>query len=297
VKPTPVIAVTTGDPAGIGPEVIAKALRDPRLPRGFRYQLLGRVQGRGITPGKFTRTSAEIALAALQEAAQGCREGRFAAMVTGPVSKEQLAQIDPTFVGQTEFLARACQLPDDEAVMVLTDPKLTVALCTNHCSIPEALRRLTPQRIVRVVRVTHAFLRRLGLANPRLALAAINPHGGENGLFGDEDERLLAPARRELTKEKVSGGPADTLFHLAVKEKLFDAVICAYHDQALIPFKLVAFETGVNVTLGLPLIRTSPDHGTALALAGKNRADHRSMLAALRLACRLARAPQENKSQ
>jgi 4-hydroxythreonine-4-phosphate dehydrogenase len=286
----PVIAITLGDPAGIGPEVIAKTLRDPRLPKGFRYEVLGR-RGK-IRPGKSTRASARLALDALEEAVQGCRENRFAAMVTGPVQKETMAQLERRFVGQTEFLARRCGLPDDAAVMVLTDPKLTVALCTNHCSLRDALASLAPERIVHVAKQTSEFLRRCGVARPRLALAGVNPHAGEHGLFGDEEARLLQPALARLRRAKFNvAGPfsPDIVFHHAVRGD-FDAVICAYHDQGLIPFKLVAFHTGVNVTLGLPIIRTSPDHGTALDLAGRGVADHRSMLAAVKLAARLARS-------
>jgi len=289
---TPTIAITLGDPAGIGPEVVAKMLRDPRLPKGFRFEVLG--DTRGAKPGKLTRTGARSALKALTDAAQGCRTGKYAAMVTGPVHKEALARIEPDFVGQTEFLARACNLPDEAAVMCLTDPKLTVALCSNHCSLREALKRLTPKRIVYVAKVTRDFLQRSGLARPgrALAFAGVNPHLGEAGLFGDEDYRLVAPAIIKLNRAgiAIAHAPADTIFYYAVRKKAFDAVIGAYHDQGLIPFKLVAFATGVNVTLGLPIIRASPDHGTALEIAGKNQADHRSMLAAVRLACRLVRA-------
>jgi 4-hydroxythreonine-4-phosphate dehydrogenase len=292
VKNLPVIAITFGDPGGIGPEVVAKTLRDPRLPKGFRFEILGQKKGPGLHPGKSTRASARIALTALTEAARGCLDGRFAAMVTGPVQKETIAQITPDFVGQTEFLARACGLSDEGAVMVLTDPKLTVALCTNHCSLRQALQRLTPARIVYVAKITRQFLQQRGIAKPRLAFAAINPHEGEGGLFGDEDLRIVHPAREQLAREQITllQGPSDTIFYRAVQKKAFDAVICAYHDQGLIPFKLVAFQTGVNVTLGLPLVRTSPDHGTALDIAGRGVADHRSMLAAVRLACRLARS-------
>jgi 4-hydroxythreonine-4-phosphate dehydrogenase len=288
--PPPLIALTLGDPAGIGPEVVAKTLRDSHRPKGFRFEVLGRP---GKTrSGTATPASARIALAALRQAAQGCRAGRFAAMVTGPVQKETIARIAPGFVGQTEFLARACGRPDDEAVMVLTDPKLTVALATNHCSLRDALARLTPDRLVYVATRTAEFLHQRGVAKPRLALAGVNPHAGENGLFGDEEARLLVPAlaRLHATGLDVTGPHApDTVFYHAAAGR-YDAVICAYHDQGLIPFKLVAFQTGVNVTLGLPLIRTSPDHGTALDLAGRGVADHRSMLAAVKLACRLVRA-------
>lgn len=287
---TPTIAITLGDPAGIGPEIAAKTLRDSRLPKGFRFEVLGQKSGRGITPGKLSTTSARVALKSLEEAAQGCCEGRYAAMVTGPVHKAAIARLQPDFVGQTEFLARACGLPDDDAVMVLTDPKLTVAFCTNHCSLKEALARLTPERIVYVTKITRKFLQQRGIAKPRLAFAAINPHMSEDGLFGDEEKRLFHPAWQNLKKENISliPGSADTVFYYAVRKKEFDAVVCAYHDQGLIPFKLVAFESGVNVTLGLPIIRTSPDHGPALEIAGQEKADHRSMLAAVQMACRLA---------
>jgi len=286
----PTIAITLGDPAGIGPEIIAKTLRDPRLPRGFRFKVLGKKSGRGISPGKLTRTSARSALESLQVAAQGCLEGRFAAMVTGPVHKHAISSLPYDFVGQTEFLARACSLPDDAAVMVLTDPKLTVALCSSHCSLKEAIKRLTPERLVFVAKTVRQFLLQRGIAKPRLAMAGVNPHMGENGLFGDDDQRVVLPACRILREENIiiCHLPADTIFYYAVQKKAFDAVICAYHDQGLIPFKMVAFETGVNVTLGLPIIRTSPDHGTALEIAGQGKADHRSMLAAVQLACRLA---------
>jgi 4-hydroxythreonine-4-phosphate dehydrogenase len=286
------IAITVGDAAGIGPEVVKKALRDARLPKGFRFEVLGDAAGKTIVPGKSTRASALVALKALKEAARGCRDGRFAAMVTGPVQKETIAQVEPGFVGQTEFLARACGLPDGAAVMVLTDPKLTVALCTQHCALKEALKRLTAKRIIYVTQKTAAFLIQRGVAKPRLALAGVNPHAGEHGLFGDEEKRILQPALDSLRREghDITGPHSpDTVFHHAVRGA-YDAVICAYHDQGLIPFKLVAFQTGVNLTLGLPIIRTSPDHGTALDLAGRGVADHRSMLAATRLACRLAQA-------
>jgi 4-hydroxythreonine-4-phosphate dehydrogenase len=286
----PSIAITLGDPAGVGPEIVEKTLGDLRLPRGFDFVVLGSTQG--IKPGRCTRASAKIALAALRKAAQGCVDGTYAAMVTGPVNKEAISAIAPGFIGQTEFLAQACGRPDADAVMTLTDPRLTVALCTAHCSLRQALRQLTPARIVHVARTAHRFLCASGIAQPRLAIAGINPHAGENGLFGDEEKRLIQPALETLSREKIvlTLAPADTVFYRAVRERAFDAVVCAYHDQGLIPFKLVAFDTGVNLTLGLPILRTSPDHGTALDLAGRGVARHESMLAAVRLACRLVRA-------
>ena len=285
----PTIVITLGDTVGIGPEVVEKTLSDPALPGNFDFKVLGRKEH----PGEPARSRA--ALDALEEAALGCLAGRYAAMVTGPVSKESLARVQPDFVGQTEFLARICGLPDERAVMCLTDPKLTVALCTNHCSLREALDRLTPERIIYVAKVTRDFVERADLGRGRttptsLGFAGINPHMGEGGMFGTEDERIVKPALEKLRREGllVFPLPADTIFYQAVNGKLFKAVICAYHDQGLIPFKLVAFRTGVNITLGLPIIRTSPDHGTAREIAGQDKADHRSMLAAVQLACRLA---------
>jgi 4-hydroxythreonine-4-phosphate dehydrogenase len=296
-KSVPTIAITIGDPAGIGPEVVAKTLRDRRLPKGFRYVVLGKSKGRGIKPGILSRTTARSAIKSLEQAAQGCLDGRYDAMVTGPVQKVAIARLPYDFIGQTEFLARACGLPDDAAVMVLTDPKLTVALCSSHCSLRDAMKRLSTKRIVFVTKTVRQYLMQAGIKKPRLAFAGVNPHMGENGLFGSEDLGIVLPACKILRQEKIimCHLPADTVFYYAVKKKSFDAVICAYHDQGLIPFKQVAFETGVNITLGLPLIRTSPDHGTALEIAGQGKADHRSMLAAVQLACRLVRTKAGNK--
>ena len=224
-KPLPIIAITLGDPAGIGPEVVARTLCDSSLPKGFRFELIGGNKAAKARPGKLTQGGARFALESLREAAQGCRDGKYAAMVTGPVHKESIARIEPDFVGQTEFLARACGLPDDAAVMCLTDPKLTVALCSNHCSLKEALKRLTPKRISYVAKVTRAFLQRSGLARRGrpLAFAGVNPHMGEAGLFGEEDFRLVAPAVVKLNKEGIAlvHAPADTIFLLRrAKESL-----------------------------------------------------------------------------
>ena len=285
------IAITLGDPAGVGPEVIAKTMADRRLPTGFRFEVLGNPLGKVIPPGKSSRTSARLALEALESAIAGCRDDHYAAMVTGPVQKETITPLQPHFRGQTELLALRLGLPESTAVMTLTDPKLTVALCTHHCALRDALEQLTSARIVHVAQEVAAFLQLRGTAKARLALAGVNPHAGENGLFGDEEKRILQPALIALRRAGLDiTGPhsPDTVFYRAI-QGAFDAVVCAYHDQALIPFKLVAFHTGVNITLGLPIIRTSPDHGTAMDIAGKGIADHRSMLSAVQLACRLAR--------
>lgn len=294
---SPLLALTVGDPAGIGPEVVARALSDPRLPKGFRYEVIGPEPGKKFAPGKSTVASARAALRALEQAADGAGRETYAAIVTGPVQKETIARLVPGFIGQTEWLAQRCGQSAKAAVMVLTDPRLTVALATTHCALRDALRHLTPDRIVYTALETERFLRWRGIKKPKLTLAGINPHAGENGLFGDEEKRILAPALKRLRRfgiEIIGPHSPDTVFYRASQGD-FHAVICAYHDQGLIPFKLLAFSTGVNVTLGLPIIRTSPDHGTALDLAGKNRADHRSMLAAIRLATQLVRAKNNDK--
>jgi len=287
----PVIGITLGDTAGVGPEVVKKALRDPHLPRGFRYEVIG-APAKKIKPGHSTRVTAHMAWHALENAFSRWQRGELAAIVTGPVQKETLTQVGFRYPGQTEFFADRCQAKTTDAVMVLTDPKLTVALCSTHLSLRSALRTLTVDKVRHVAEQTVRFLRKLGIPQPKIAIAGINPHAGENGLFGDEEKRILRPAITALQKKHfaVSGPyPPDTLFYHASQKK-FNAVVCAYHDQGLIPFKMLAFTTGVNVTLGLPIIRTSPDHGTALEIAGKNHADHRSMLAAIQLACKLVKA-------
>ena len=293
----PTIAITLGEPAGIGPEVVAAALRHPRLSAGFRYEVLGETTG--VRPGKPTARSAGQALAALEEAAAGWKEGRYAAIVTGPVQKETLQKLGNSrfsYPGQTEFFAVRSGVPADRAVMVLTSRRLTVALLSTHCSLREALRKITAAKLRHVVGETARFFRRQGVAVPRIAVAGINPHAGENGLFGDEEGRVLAPAIAALERNRKQEEPfalsgphsPDTVYWRALQGE-YEAVISAYHDQGLIPFKLVSFHDGVNVTLGLPLIRTSPDHGTALDLAGTGKADPRSMVAAIALAARLAR--------
>ncbi len=291
----PLIGITIGDPAGIGPEVIAKALRSGKLARGFRYEVIGLKNK--IKPGRSTKCSAKIALRALDDAVARWKAGELSAIVTGPIQKETMAAIGFPFPGHTEYFAHHCGVAHDDVVMMLADKKLRVALCSTHCSLLDAIRQLKASKIVHVARITADFLHRIGIEKPRLALAGVNPHAGENGLFGDEESRILQPALWELKpiakaeKFTISGPHSpDTVFQRAAIEGQFDAVICAYHDQGLIPFKLLAFSSGVNVSLGLPLIRTSPDHGTALDVAGKNKADPRSMIEAINLAARMVRS-------
>ncbi|RPJ34716.1 MAG: 4-hydroxythreonine-4-phosphate dehydrogenase PdxA [Verrucomicrobiaceae bacterium] len=283
----PRIAITLGDPAGIGPEVVERALASGRLPQGFSFDVIGdRSAG---TPGKPDARSAAAALAALDEAVAALKDGRADAVVTGPVSKDGLQSLGFPFPGQTEYFADAFGVRDFG--MLLAGEHLTVGLATIHEALAAVPGLLTVERITRIGLLTAAFLSRRGIASPRIAVAGLNPHAGENGAFGDEETRIIAPAIELLNASgsAVFNGPAvpDAIFREAAHGH-FHAVIAMYHDQGLIPLKLLDFDNAVNVTLGLPKPRTSPDHGTAFAIAGKNLADPSSMIAAIRLACELA---------
>jgi 4-hydroxythreonine-4-phosphate dehydrogenase len=284
VPARPVIGLTTGDPAGVGPELIGRCLADPALPAGCQYRVIG--TSGGYEPGHPNAASARAAWEALEEAARLLRSGEIHGVMTAPVAKQTLHQAGFPFPGQTEFFA--ARSGTDNFAMCLTGGPLTVALATIHLPLREVPRALRSGEIVRVGKLLHEFLvRRLGRA-PRVAVAGLNPHAGEGGRFGDEEQTIIAPAVAELASQGDFTGPLapDTVFHRAASGE-FDGVLCMYHDQGLIPLKLLAFDTGVNTTLGLPFPRTSPDHGTAFELAGTGRADHRSMLAAITLAAEL----------
>lgn len=283
----PRILITLGDPAGIGPEVVKLALESGKLPAGFEFEVIGDRHA-GI-PGKPDARSAAAAMTALDHAVAELKTGAAAAVVTGPVSKEGLQALGFAFPGQTEYFADAFGVADYG--MLLTGNTLTVGLATIHEPIARVPMLLTSDGIRRTGMRTAAFLKRRGIANPRIAVAGLNPHAGENGAFGDEESRIIAPAIRLLNESGAAAftGPAvpDAVFRDAAHGQ-FDAVIAMYHDQGLIPLKLLDFDNAVNVTLGLPVPRTSPDHGTAFAIAGKNLADPSSMISAIRLACELA---------
>ena len=283
----PRIIITLGDPAGIGPEVIDRALATLDLPPQFEIELLGDRHA-GVL-GKPDAHSAAAALAALDEAVRRLKNGTADAVVTGPVSKEGLQSLGFPFPGQTEYFADAFAVADYG--MLLTGSTLCIGLATIHEPLAKVAALLTEERIIRIGRLTADFLVRRGIRQPRIAVAGLNPHAGENGAFGDEEIRIIAPAIRQLNAAGVAifAGPTvpDAIFRDAAQGK-FDAVLAMYHDQGLIPLKLLDFDTAVNVTLGLPQPRTSPDHGTAFSIAGKNLANPSSMTAAIRLACELA---------
>jgi 4-hydroxythreonine-4-phosphate dehydrogenase len=283
----PRIVITLGDPAGIGPEVITRALAAIGTTDGVEIRVIG--DAAAGTLGKPDERSAAAALAALHEAVHQLKTGEADAVVTGPVSKQGLQALGFPFPGQTEFFADAFAVKNYG--MLLTGATLTVGLATIHEPLANVAGLLSVEHIVRIGQLTARFLRRRGIFHPRIAVAGLNPHAGEGGAFGDEELRIIQPAIHQLNALDLGifTGPAvpDAIFRDAARGH-FDAVLAMYHDQGLIPLKLLDFDTAVNVTLGLPVPRVSPDHGTAFALAGKNLANPSSMIAAIRLAIQLA---------
>jgi 4-hydroxythreonine-4-phosphate dehydrogenase len=288
----PHIGITLGDCAGIGPEIVDRALRSNRVPKSAEYKVIGKYPG--SRPGNPTAESARAAAAALEEAVTLVRRGELDAIVTGPVHKARMYEVGFKFPGQTEFFAERCGVKN--FAMCLTGGKITVALVTAHIPLREAASALKQSEIVRVGLLLVDFLNSQSISSPRIAVAGLNPHAGESGTLGREEIEIIGPAVSELQsgiekRESRIVGPIspDTVFHRAIEGE-FDAVLCMYHDQGLIPLKLHAFHEGVNVTLGLPFPRTSPDHGTAFEIAGKGIARPDSMIAAINLAAELADA-------
>jgi 4-hydroxythreonine-4-phosphate dehydrogenase len=325
------LALTSGEPAGIGPDIALEAWQrrvELDLPpfyllgdRAFfaeRANILGLkieladagpenacatfakalpvvASGEDATarPGLPDATSANAALASIRRAVDHVRNGQASAVVTNPIAKSVLYRAGFRHPGHTEFLA---ELAADggvapQPVMMLWSPTLAVVPVTIHVSLRDALADLTSELIVSTARIAVADLKaRFGLASPRLAVSGLNPHAGEDGSLGTEDITVVTPAIEILRRDGIDARgplPADTMFHPAAR-KTYDCAICMYHDQALIPIKTIAFEDAVNVTLGLPFIRTSPDHGTAFDIAGTGKANPSSLIAALRLAARMA---------
>ena len=308
----PRLALTVGDPAGIGPEIVLKALASSSCPpaewvvygplalleeRSRRFSLpapatlaaaVVSVETAPVALGVVSAEGGRAAAAAVQAAVADALAGRVAGIVTAPLHKESLRAAGHRWPGHTELLAEAAGVSD--VAMLFVGGGLRVALLTIHRSlrsVPDALTRAETERIVRLV---HRELPRLGAKERRIAVCGVNPHAGEHGLFGCEDEEVLRPAVEALRAEglSVTGPlPADTVFVRAVQGE-FDAVVAAYHDQGLVPVKLLAFGGAVNVTLGLPFVRTSVDHGTAFDIAALGRADPGSLLAAMALAVELA---------
>ena len=290
----PRIGVTTGDPAGIGPEVAQRAAADPSV-RGVCEPVLygpGAADAAGVfRPGVVSAAAGRAAYEAVARATRDALAGRIDAVATAPISKLAWARAGLRWRGHTELLAELTGTADVR--MMFHADRLSVVLATVHVPLSRVPKLLTRARLETTIALAHAELPRFGVARPRLALAGLNPHAGENGLLGDEEEEMLAPAVAESRARgiDVSGPiPADAVFRRAVGGE-FDAVIACYHDQGLVPMKLIAFGKAVNVTLGLPITRTSVDHGTGFDIAGRGVADPAAMIAAVRLAARLAAVP------
>jgi 4-hydroxythreonine-4-phosphate dehydrogenase len=328
------IAVSLGDPAGIGPEIVAKAwekrafhdlpvffavgdlksletiwtgplskISDPaEAPAVFEtaLPLLSVEANEDGQPGKPTADSARSALDSLEMAVGLARSGTAGAVVTGPVAKSMLYDIGFAHAGQTEFVAERCGVAPENAAMMLAGPSLRTVPITTHIPFREVIDALSVDLIVNKGRAAaRGMVRNFGIEKPRLAFAGLNPHAGEMGALGQEEIDLIAPAIRQLQDEGIDAqGPfaADTLFHETARIN-YDVALCLYHDQALIPLKTLHFDEGVNLTLGLPIVRTSPDHGTAFEIAGLDRANPGAMIAAIGLAafCAIQRAMVEPK--
>jgi 4-hydroxythreonine-4-phosphate dehydrogenase len=326
----PLIAVTMGDPAGVGPEIIARALAKKDIRQLCRPLVLGdpvameralaitgvplrlelatggalpldipdevicllplsSLAGVDMDFGRPSRAAGDAVFRYISEAVRLCLSGKAAAMATAPISKEALNRAGHKYPGHTELLAELTG--SGEYVMMLAGDKLRVSLVTIHEALAAVPGLVTFDKVLSTIMTTHRDVHRYFKKNPRLAVLALNPHCGEGGLFGREEETVIKPAvdaAREKGIDAVGPLSADTLFHFAARGE-YDAVVCMYHDQGLIPLKLLHFDDGVNVTLGLPIIRTSVDHGTAYNLAGTGSASETSMVAAILMAAQMAK--------
>ncbi len=288
--PLPRVAITVGDPAGIGPEIAVAAAADPRVREACEPCLYAPSPDVRVTMGEVSAEAGRAAYEVIVRAVEDARAGRVDAIATAPISKLAFAKAGLPWKGHTELLAHLCGV--DHVAMMFHAPRLAVVLATVHVPLAHVPRLLTLERVGGILRLTHASMPRFGVSAPRIALAGLNPHAGEAGLLGGEDEAVLAPAVADARAAgvNVTGPlPADTVFVRTVRGE-FDVVVACYHDQGLIPVKLLAFGEAVNVTLGLPIVRTSVDHGTAFDIAGRGVADAGSLVHAVRLAARLARA-------
>lgn len=297
--PAPVVAITVGDPSGIGPEIAIKAAHDARVLAVCRPVLYGPHAPAEIAAfpcGEISAASGRAAYDAIVQATNDALARRVDAIATAPINKAAFAAAGLPWKGHTDLLAHLCGVPS--AAMMFWSDRLRVVLATVHIPLADVPRALNTDGLLDLIRLTARSLPRFGVAKPRIALAGLNPHAGEDGLLGAEDAAVIAPAVARARDEGLDANgpyPADTLFVKAARGD-FDAVIAMYHDQGLVPVKLIAFGTSVNVTLGLPIIRTSVDHGTAFDIARSGTADAGSMVEAILLAARLARHDRGNDS-
>jgi 4-hydroxythreonine-4-phosphate dehydrogenase len=290
--PLPAIAITAGDPSGIGPEIARKAAVDPRVTAVCTPVLYGPHTPADLAAfpcGTVSAASGRAAYDAIVAATADALAGRVAALVTAPVNKAAFAEAGLAWRGHTDLLGHLCGTPD--VAMMFWSDRLRVVLATVHIPLALVPAAVTAEGLTRVIRLAATSLPRFGIPSPRLAVAGLNPHAGEDGLLGREDEDVIRPAvsRARASGIDVDGPfPADTVFVRATRGE-FDAVVAMYHDQGLVPVKLIAFGQAVNVTIGLPIIRTSVDHGTAFDIARQGKADAGSLVEAVRLAATLTR--------
>lgn len=313
----PVVAVTMGDPAGVGPEILVRALNDARVRKaadiiavgdagvlaeaarllGVKPPAEGQVVAaialdvKRLKKGAPSKMSGEASVAFIEEALYMTALGDADAMVTCPISKEAVRKAGFSFPGHTEFIAHLTGTED--FVMMLGGVDLKVVLVTIHEPLRKVPGLVTTESVLRTIRITdRAFRTDFGMKRPRIAVCGLNPHAGEGGMFGDEDKKVIEPAVKKARRagiEAVGPLPPDTVFYRAVRKKEFDCVVAMYHDQGLGPLKLMHFEDGVNATLGLPIVRTSVDHGTAFDIAWKGKASHSSLVAAIEMAAGMAK--------
>lgn len=317
------MAVTMGDASGVGPEILLRrfaarefgddivaygdagilaagarllglrlplhVIGDPRMAENSKLNVvdLGRLAAEDLTPGALNVKAGAAARDYVERATRDALAGRVAGVVTLPMNKAATRASTPGFVGHTEFIAGLCGTR--EYAMMLTTGDIAVAHVSGHVPLTEAIRLLTPERIASVIRLTHRTLARF-VAAPRIAVCGLNPHAGEQGLFGTEDREIVGPAIEEARRAGFDASgphPADTVFHQAIRQDRFDAIVCMYHDQGHAPMKLMNFESAVSVTIGLPIVRTSVDHGTAFDIAWQGKAFTGSLQAALDYAWKL----------
>ncbi len=284
----PRIALTVGDPAGIGPEIVGRAVADPRVRAACEPVPYGPADPSIFKPGELSAAAGRAAYDAIVRAVADARAGRIAAIATAPLNKEAFALAGLPWRGHTDLLAHLTGAP--RVAMMFYSRPLRVVLATVHVALSEVAGLITRGSLEALVALAARELPRFGFPAPRLAVAGLDPHAGEHGVIGTQDDEVIAPAVascRALGIDVAGPFPADTVFVRAVRGE-FDAVIACYHDQGLIPIKLLAFGQAVNVTLGLPIIRTSVDHGTAFDIAGRGMADPGSLIEAVLLAARLA---------
>ena len=289
----PKIALTVGDPAGIGPEIVAKAAADPGVLAVCRPIVFSTPPEAAVRTGSVSAAAGRAAYATIVRAVDFAKRGDVDAIVTAPINKLAFAKAGLKWKGHTDLIAHLCD--SKRVAMMFHSPTLKVVLITVHVPLKSVSKYLTPALVDQTIGLTAEAMKMFGTPKPRLALAGLNPHAGEHGVLGDEDDKVLVPAVRRARARRVNIEgpiPGDTVFVRAARGE-YDCVIACYHDQGLIPVKLLSFGNAVNVTIGLPIIRTSVDHGTAFDIAGKGVADAGSMIAAVKLAAAMVglRAP------